>query len=39
MLIYRSHPLKLNKQIQTVKLPSVTCLKVKNLFLNGKIEW
>ncbi len=21
-----------------VKLPSVTCLKVKNLFLNGKIE-
>jgi hypothetical protein len=22
-----------------VKLPSDTCLKVKNLFLNGKIEW
>ncbi len=39
MVIYRSYLLKLNKQIQTVKLPSVTCLKVKDLFLNGKIEW
>ncbi len=38
-VIYHLYLLKLNKRIQMVKLPSVTCLKVENLFLNSKIEW
>jgi hypothetical protein len=38
MVIYHSYSLKLNKQIEMVKLLSITCLKVKNLVkLNGEM--
>ncbi len=37
MVIYRSYSLKLNKQMQMVKLPSLTCLKLRIWLLNGKI--